>query len=60
MWPYAALQADRRRQGLEDREIFQQRDHAENDHDHAHDLFGAAVDRQHIDEIEHQDDDKGR
>ena len=44
--------------GLEHRKIFQQRNYADNDHDHAHDLFGAAVDRQHVDELEHQDDDK--
>ena len=34
---------------LVNRQIFQQRQHADNDDDHAHDLFGAAIDRQHVD-----------
>src|SRR5258708_39783724 len=41
----------------EDREVAQQRDDADDDNDHAHDLPGAAVDRQHVDEIEHENDD---
>ena len=41
---------------LEHRQIFQQRDDADDDDDDLHDLLGAAVDRQHVDEIEHQDD----
>src|ERR1700722_14264867 len=45
---------------LEDREITQQGQDTDNDHDDAHDLFGAAVDRQHVDEIEDQDDDQKR
>jgi hypothetical protein len=44
--------------GLEDGEIAQQRKNADNDDDNAHDLFGAAVDRQHIDKIKDQNDDK--
>jgi hypothetical protein len=44
--------------GLKDREVTQQRQDADYDHDDAHDLFGAAVDRQHVDEIEDEDDDK--
>jgi hypothetical protein len=39
-------------------EIAQQRENADNDDDHAHDLFGAAVDRQHVDQIENQNDDE--
>ncbi len=54
--PHQTVTPDR----SEDREIFQQRQHADDDDDDAHDLFGAAVDRQHVDEIEHQNDDKKR
>jgi hypothetical protein len=46
--------------GLEHCKILQQRNHAENDHYDANDLSGAAVERQHIDEIEYQNDDKER
>jgi hypothetical protein len=42
---------------LEDREVPQQRYYADNDDDNAHDLFGAAVDRQHVDEVEDENDD---
>ena len=42
------------------RQIFQQRQYADDDDDDAHDLFGAAIDRQHVDEVKHQDDDKKR
>src|SRR5580700_1773079 len=42
---------------LEDREVFQQRDDAEHDDHHAHDLLGAAVHRQHVDQIKDEDDD---
>jgi hypothetical protein len=42
---------------LEDREVTQQRYYADNNDDHTHDLFGAAVDRQHVHEIKNQDDD---
>ena len=45
---------------LEDREIFQQRYNSDYDDDNARDLFGAAVNRQHVDEVKHQDDDKER
>src|SRR5205807_7129822 len=38
--------------------IFQQRNHADDDDDHPYDLFGAAIEWQHVDEVEHQDDDK--
>src|SRR5271155_4157300 len=45
---------------LKYREVAQQRENADDDHDHAHDLLGAAVDRQHVDEIKDEnDDDKG-
>jgi hypothetical protein len=40
-----------------DRKIFQHRNDAHDDHDHAHDLLGLAVDWQHVDEIENQNDD---
>jgi hypothetical protein len=45
---------------LKHRDVFQQRDHAEHDHDDAADLFGAAVERQQVDEIEDQDNDEKR
>src|ERR1700759_4643255 len=43
---------------LEHRDVFQQREHAEDDDDDPADLLGAAVDRQHVDQIEDEDDDK--
>src|SRR5580700_11606714 len=42
---------------LEYSEVFQQRDYAEDDDHHAHDLLGAAVHRKHVDEIKDEDDD---
>src|SRR3984957_2006807 len=42
---------------LEHREVFQQRDDAEHDDHRAHDLFGAAVHWQHVDQIKDEDDD---
>jgi hypothetical protein len=39
---------------LEYREIFQQRDDADDDDNDPRDLFGAAIERQHVDQIEHQ------
>jgi hypothetical protein len=44
--------------GLENLDIFQQREHADDDDDDADDLFRAAVNRQHVDEIKNQNDDK--
>ena len=41
-------------------EVFQQRQDADDDDDDAHDLLGAAVDRQHVDEIENENDDEER
>jgi hypothetical protein len=43
---------------LEHRDIFQERDDAEHDDDHAADLLGAAIERQHVDQIENEDNDK--
>jgi len=43
---------------LEHREILEQRNHADDDHDRADDLSGAGVERQHVDEIEDQNDNK--
>src|SRR5262249_18316558 len=43
---------------LEYREILQQRDHANHDDDHAHDLLGAGVKRKHVDKIKHEDNDE--
>src|SRR5262245_719552 len=43
---------------LEHREILQQRDHANHDDDHLHNLLGAGVKRQHVDKIEHEDNDE--
>src|SRR5579862_2152416 len=45
---------------LEDCEITQQRDYADDDHHDADDLLGTAVDRQQVDEIKHQNDDDER
>src|SRR5450432_2173416 len=45
---------------LKYRDVFQQRDHAEDDHDDAANLLGAAVERQHVDEIEDEDNDEKR
>ena len=42
---------------LEDGEVAQQRDYPDDDHDDAHDLFSAAVDRQQVDEIKDEYDD---
>src|ERR1700685_4680628 len=42
---------------LEYREVFQQRDDAQHDDHHAHDPLGAAVHRQHVDQIKDEDDD---
>src|SRR5262249_17917129 len=41
-------------------QIFQEREHTDDDHDHAHDLLGPTVDRQHIDQIKHENNDKER
>ena len=45
---------------LEDRQVPQQRDYADNNHDYADDLLGAAVDRQQVDEVKHQNNDDKR
>src|SRR5579862_1197485 len=42
---------------LEDGEVFQQRNYADDDDDGAHNLLGATVDRQQIHEIKHENDD---
>src|ERR1700730_24648 len=43
---------------IEYRDIFQQRNHAEDDHHHAGDLLGAAVERQQVDQIENKNNDE--
>jgi hypothetical protein len=43
---------------LEDSEIAQQGQDADDDHDDANDLFGATVDRQHVDEIKNKNNDQ--
>src|SRR3954469_11793515 len=43
---------------LEHGQIFQQRHDADDDDDDARDLLGAAVHRQHVDEIKNEDDDE--
>src|SRR5215217_4852638 len=43
-----------------DAEITKQRKHADDDDDDPHDLLGTAVDRQHVDEVENENDDKKR
>jgi len=45
---------------LKHRDVFQQRDHPEDDDDDAADLLGAAVERQQVDEIENEDYDEKR
>ena len=40
------------------RDIFEERQHAKDDHDHPANLFGAAVQRQHADQIKNENDDK--
>src|SRR3954463_15276455 len=44
--------------GLKNLDIFQQREHTDDDDNHADDLLRAAVNRQHVDEIKYQNDDK--
>jgi hypothetical protein len=41
-------------------DVLQQRNHAEDDHDDARDLLGAAVDRQQVNQIENKDNDEKR
>src|SRR5258708_16596078 len=43
---------------LKHRDVFQQRDHAEDDDDDARDLLGAAVERQQVDQIENENNDE--
>jgi hypothetical protein len=45
---------------LKYRDVFQQRDDAENDDDDARNLLGAAIERQQIDQIEDQNNDQKR
>lgn len=48
------------RPGSEIHQIAEQRQHANDDDNDAHNLLGAAVYRQHVDEIKHkQNDDEG-
>jgi len=43
---------------LEHRDVLQQRNHAEDDHDDPRDLPGAAVERQQVDQIQDENDDE--
>src|ERR1700716_2192904 len=45
---------------LEHRDVFQQRNHAEDDHDDTRHLLGAAVDRQQVDQVENENNDQKR
>jgi hypothetical protein len=45
---------------LKYRDISQQRNHAEDDHDNPRDLLGAPVERQQVDQIQNQNDDQKR
>jgi hypothetical protein len=45
---------------LEDGKVLQQRNYADDDHDDAHNLLGATVDRQQIHEIKDENDDDKR
>jgi hypothetical protein len=49
-----------RKDGLEHRDVFQQRDYAEDNDDDARDLLGAAVERQQVDQIQDENDDEKR
>src|SRR5437870_2548339 len=53
-----ALPGSLRFRPSEHRDVLQQRNHAEHDDDDAHDLFGTAVERQQVDQIENEDDDE--
>src|SRR4051794_22551958 len=44
----------------DDGDVFQQRDHADDDHDDARDLLGAAIQRQQVDQVRNQNDDQKR
>jgi hypothetical protein len=44
----------------EDYDVFQQRNHAKDDHDDTRDLFGATVERQQVDQIENKDNNEKR
>jgi len=55
MRSYNSIESEK---ALENRDVFQQRNHAEDDHYDARDLFGAAVDRQHVDQIENKNNDE--
>src|SRR5258708_38603479 len=50
--------APRNDENLKHRDVFQERDHAEDDHDDARDLLGAAVKRQHVDQIKNENNDE--
>src|SRR5690242_14518757 len=54
----AALLAMTAKLASEHGDIFQQREHAENDDDDPADLLGAAIDRQHVDQIKNENDDE--
>jgi hypothetical protein len=43
---------------LENRDIFQQRNYPENNHNDARDLLGAAINGQHVDQIENKNNDE--
>jgi hypothetical protein len=45
-------------QSLKHRDVFQQGDHAEDDDDDPYNLFGAAIERQQVDQIKNENDDE--
>jgi hypothetical protein len=49
--------ADEINAALEDRKVPQEREDTDDDDNDSDDLFGSAVDRQQVDEIQHQNDD---
>ena len=53
-------QAHLRCNGLKNRDVFQERQDADDHHDHPNDLFRATVDRQQVDEVKHQNNDNER
>jgi hypothetical protein len=52
--------ASRKARPLDRNDHAQERQHAENNDDDATDLFGATIERQHVDEIEDKNNDKKR
>ena len=61
-WPSAKafpiLIRNQTNSALKHRDVFQQGNHAKDDHDDAHDLLGTAVERQQVDQIQNENNDE--